>query len=236
MRFTGTHTVAVARQRLWDALYEPLELRDDLPGCTELTSAGAGRYALTLAVDVPCAQGSYRLDVEVVDTTAPARVVLEVRVAGTPGGGSARVEVELTEADGGTEVAYDADAEVGGNLAGVGQRLLAGVVHRCVVDHLDAVDVALGGGSEAAGSADEVVEATDPAGTRLRPSSSDAAGSTRASGGTATASSAAATEAPTEAPTVEVIAPRRSESLVALAVGAVVAATVGYLLGRRSPR
>ena len=69
MKVSGTHTVAVPRQRLWDALHDPALLEHALPGCSKLERPRPGCYAMTVAVDVSCVEGTYHGDVEVVSAT-----------------------------------------------------------------------------------------------------------------------------------------------------------------------
>src|SRR5690625_3585479 len=95
MRFTDEHTVPVARDQLFAAFEDPVALAAEVPGCTSLTRTGPGAYTATVDIEIPCVQGTYRLDVDVAQVTAPSAATLEVRAAGTPGGGRARVAVEF---------------------------------------------------------------------------------------------------------------------------------------------
>ena len=217
MKVSGAHTVAVPRQRLWDALHDPALLEHALPGCSKLECPRPGCYAMTVAVDVSCVEGAYHGDVEVVESDAPTSVTLAVAAAGEPGSGRGTVTVDLDDADGGTQVRYELDAEVGGSIANVGQRLLASVVQRTVADHLDAMEQAL------AGDAAPVAAATSPAspvrGSEPGVSSSEDPGQRH------DAPPVIRTEAPLEL--------GHKEVLTVVAIGS---ALVGYLVGRRSRR
>lgn len=147
MKVSGEHTVAVARQELWDALHDPELLRNALPGCSKLDCAEPGRYTVTIRVGIPCVEGAYHGDLQLVERTAPSSLALEASAAGEQGNGRGQVQLDLDETDGGTRVRFDIHAEVGGAIARVGHRLLASAVQRTVADHLDAVAEACGGGS-----------------------------------------------------------------------------------------
>lgn len=139
MKVSGEHTVAVDRQRLWDALHDPDLVRNALPGCSKLDRAEPGRYTVTIRVGIPCVEGAYHGDLQVLERTAPSSLTLAATAAGEQGNGRGQVQVDLEEADGGTRVRYDVDVEVAGAISRVGHRLLASAVERTVADHLDAV-------------------------------------------------------------------------------------------------
>lgn len=140
MKVAGAHTVPVGRQQLWDALHDPELLRRALPGCSRLDCTEPGRYVVTIRVGIPCVEGTYHGDLEVVERTAPSSLTLVASAAGEQGSGQGQITVDLAEADdGGTRVSYDVDAEVAGAISRVGQRLLTSAVERTVADHLDAV-------------------------------------------------------------------------------------------------
>ena len=216
MKVSGAHTVAVPRQRLWDALHDPALLEHALPGCSKFECPRPGCYAMTVAVDVSCVEGTYHGDVEVVERDVPSSVTLAVAAAGEPGSGRGTVTVDLDDADGGTQVRYELDAEVGGAIANVGQRLLASVVQRTVADHLDALEQALVG--DAAPAA-----ATSPA--------SPVRG--LESGISSTQDPEERRDAPPASRTVAPSELGRKEVLTVVAIGS---ALVGYLVGRRSRR
>ncbi len=150
MKVSGEHQVAVGRQQLWDALHDPELLRNALPGCAKLDGAESGRYTVTIRVGIPCVEGAYHGDLQVLERTAPSSLTLAASAAGEQGNGRGQVQIDLDETDGGTRVRYDVDVEVAGAVSRVGHRLLASATERTVADHLDAVAEACGGGAAGA--------------------------------------------------------------------------------------
>jgi hypothetical protein len=66
--------------------------------------------------------------------------------AGAPGNARAQVTINLEPADGGkTNLTYSADAVIGGPVAGVGQRMIAGVAKRMAGQFFQAIDDELTG-------------------------------------------------------------------------------------------
>lgn len=213
MRFSDQHTIPVERDQLFEAFQDPVALAAEVPGCTSLTRTGPNAYTATLDMDIPCVQGRYRVDVEVAEAAAPSAATLEVRAAGTPGGGRARVDVELVSVEAGTQVRYDADAQITGGIATVGQRLLASVVQRTVVDHLDAVAASVAGTPPPQASPTSHEAGSVPVATEVVQGS----------------------KVPSDGLVAEFRTSRRTRLFTALALGAAIVAAAGFLLGRRFP-
>jgi hypothetical protein len=74
------------------------------------------------------------------------RFTLRASGAGGPGTVAADVVVTLAPSGaGGTDLAYDADAVVGGVIGGVGQRMLTGVTRKMAAQFFAAVDADIAG-------------------------------------------------------------------------------------------
>ena len=69
----------------------------------------------------------YEGKVRLLDKKQPDSYRLVAEGSGGPGFVKADTLITLTETDGGTRVSYSADVQVGGLIAGVGQRMLGGV-------------------------------------------------------------------------------------------------------------
>lgn len=146
MKVTGSHTVNAPRQRVWDALHDPQVLAATLPGCRSLEAHGDGSYTATLDVGVASITGTYTGEVALTELDPPEAYTLKARGQGGPGTVDAAARIRLDEAgDGATQVSYDAEAIVGGTIAGVGQRVLSGVAKRNAGAFFDAVDRHLAG-------------------------------------------------------------------------------------------
>jgi carbon monoxide dehydrogenase subunit G len=70
--------------------------------------------------------GAFEGKVRITEQTPPASFRLVVEGTGRIGFVKGDGLLKLTSVDGGTEVAYDGDAQVGGTIAAVGQRLIDG--------------------------------------------------------------------------------------------------------------
>lgn len=160
MKVTGSHTFVATVDQVWAAVNDPAVLARTLPGCETLTQVGSDTYAMRVTAGVAAIRGTYEGTVALADKQPPTSLRMTAQGAGAPGTVSADVRVTLAESVyGGTQLAYDADAVVGGVIGGVGQRMLMGVTRRTATEFFKAID------ADIAGSADDEVRrpATAPA-------------------------------------------------------------------------
>ncbi|MBI4300754.1 MAG: carbon monoxide dehydrogenase subunit G [Chloroflexi bacterium] len=127
MEIKGTYTLNAPRERVWLLLMNPEALQRALPGCESLTAAGENTYEAALKVGVGAVRGSYNGTVELKDLANPTSYTMVVEGSGSLGFVRGTGFVELEEQGGATLVKVHGEAEVGGLVAGVGQRLLGGV-------------------------------------------------------------------------------------------------------------
>jgi uncharacterized protein len=150
MKVAGNATLHASVEAVYQALKDPGVLVRTIPGCERLEQVGEDAYAMTVSAGVASVRGTYAGDVRLTDQRPPHGFVLRASGSGAPGTVSADVTVELAPGDDGTTlVAYDADAIVGGTIAGVGQRLLSGVAKRTAGEFFTNVDQVLAGGEAA---------------------------------------------------------------------------------------
>lgn len=163
MKVSGSHTLRGTKQQVWDALQDPEVLVRTLPGCRRLEETGTDQYTVTVEAGVASIKGVYDGRVALSDQDAPNSYTLKASGAGGPGTIDATAKVTLEDAgDGQTRVSYDADAIVGGTVAGVGQRVLAGAAKRNAAAFFEAVDRVLAG-------EEPVVEEAAPRPTEVGP-------------------------------------------------------------------
>jgi carbon monoxide dehydrogenase subunit G len=146
MRIAGNATLHAPVEAVYAALQDPAVLVRTIPGCERLERVGEDAYQMTVTAGVASVRGTYAGDVRLTDHHAPHGFVMKASGSGTPGTISADVTVTLSSADNATtQLAYDADATIGGMIGGVGQRLLSTVAKRTAGDFFTAVDQVLNG-------------------------------------------------------------------------------------------
>lgn len=128
MNISVQHTFPMTREDLWSLLHDPVRLAQCIPGCETLEEVEPDRYTAIMKIGVASIKGTYNGKVEIADKQAPSRYKLVVEGSAAPGfvRGAADMELSIAE-DGQTLLSMNAEAEVGGLLASVGQRFLGGI-------------------------------------------------------------------------------------------------------------
>ena len=127
MKLEGSHDIAAPRERVWAGFLDPETLRQAIPGCEKLEAIGGDEFKATMKIGVAAVKGTFEGKVRLSDKKPPESYRMAVEGSGGPGFIRGETQITLSESDGGTRVSYTADVQVGGLIAGVGQRMLGGV-------------------------------------------------------------------------------------------------------------
>jgi uncharacterized protein len=136
MKLEGDYRFEASVQEVWDALFDPIILAAVMPGCEKLELVD-GHYVGEIKIKVGPVQGKFTGKVELLDKDEPRSYRMIVDGRGAPGFVKANASVALEAEGDGTRIRYDADAQVGGKLASVGQRLLEASSRAIVAQSLD---------------------------------------------------------------------------------------------------
>jgi carbon monoxide dehydrogenase subunit G len=159
MKIVGTASISHSPEKVFAALTDPAVLTRTLPGCQSLEQVGPDTYKMVITAGVASIKGSYLGQVELSDRIAPASFTMRAAGSGAPGTIQAVVKMSLTPEGEGTLLSYDADAVVGGVIAGVGQRVLGGVAKKTAGEFFKSIDRYLSGDTR---SASDVSHSTQP--------------------------------------------------------------------------
>ena len=124
MKLSGEHTFAVPRERLWRALTDPTLLARVLPGCEPLEETGRTSWRAAMTVAIGPVKGRFAGTLALFDLEPPSSYRMKIDGTGQSGFLSGEGAVELHEVEGGSRLTYEVDAQVGGRIASVGQRLV----------------------------------------------------------------------------------------------------------------
>ncbi len=127
MKIEGTRDIPASQDKVWAAFLDPNTLAKAIPGCEGLEEVGPGEYKAVMKVGVAAIKGTFEGRVRLMDLEPPHRYRMAVDGKGGPGFVRGEAMMALAPTNGGTQVSYDADVQVGGLIASVGQRMLGGV-------------------------------------------------------------------------------------------------------------
>ena len=146
MKVSGDALLHAPVDKVWSALNDPAVLVRTIPGCERLEATGPDAYKMVVTAGVASIKGTYTGEVTLCEQQEPSSFLMKASGAGGPGTVSTEVRVTLADAgDGSTRLTYDADAVIGGAVAGVGQRMLIGVTKKTAGEFFKSVDDVLTG-------------------------------------------------------------------------------------------
>ncbi len=125
MKMTGTRQLSAKPTEVWAKLNDVDVLRRCIPGCESLEKVSDNALKAVAALKVGPMAVRFTGDVELSDLDPPH----SYRISGKGSGGAAGMAsggatVKLDPSQGGTLLSYDVDANVGGKIAQLGQRLI----------------------------------------------------------------------------------------------------------------
>src|SRR6202163_1235888 len=124
----GVETIQAPVEVLWGALNDPTVLTRCIPGCATMTEIAPDAYKVEMQLRVAAVGGSFEGEISLSDKEAPKECSIKVSGVGTlgHGNGSARFEI-VPEGENASRLIYKGSGEIGGLVAGVGQRILLSV-------------------------------------------------------------------------------------------------------------
>ena len=129
----GEETFAIPMGRVWEALNDPAVLKKCIPGCRDMVPDGEDSFRVLLDLKVASVGGTFEGKIGLTDKVAPQECRLDVEGSGTLGHGQGHATFSLVAgADQGTIMRYAGEGEIGGLVAGVGQRILKGVAKHLI--------------------------------------------------------------------------------------------------------
>jgi carbon monoxide dehydrogenase subunit G len=124
LKIDGSFKFAAPRERVYEQLRDPDFLKLCIPGCQSLEKQEDGRYLARIQAGIAAVRGTFTGHVQITDEVALESYKLSVEGSGGPGFVKGEALISLADAEGGTQITVAGDGQVGGMIAGVGQRVL----------------------------------------------------------------------------------------------------------------
>jgi carbon monoxide dehydrogenase subunit G len=133
LKLAGTVAMPAPPDEVWSLLTDPSRLSRLLPGCERLDPDGPDRYKAAVKFGIAAISGKYAGTLEFAEKKPPRSLVLKMDGKGLPGfvKGEGRIELVAKGASE-TELTYTGEAQVGGVIASVGQRMLDAAARKIV--------------------------------------------------------------------------------------------------------
>jgi uncharacterized protein len=135
MVMTGEQQLAAPREKVWAMLNDPAVLKACIPGCESLDVIGENEFLAVASNRIGPVKARFKGKVRLTDLDPPNGYKISGEgdggVAGFAKGGAS---VTLANKDGGTLLSYNVEAQIGGKLAQLGQRLVNGAAKKLADD------------------------------------------------------------------------------------------------------
>lgn len=116
MELNGIAEIKAPPARVWAALNDPVVLAGCVSGCDSFERIGLHEYAAVATVKVGALRSRISVNIAFTESNPPRRAVFTMRAKGTLGSGEAAVTLHLDASDGGTNLRYQGQAHLGGQL------------------------------------------------------------------------------------------------------------------------
>jgi uncharacterized protein len=149
MKMSGEEIIGAKRETVWKALNDPEILKRCIPGCQSIARSSDTQFEAKVIAKVGPVKAGFTGVVNLSDLNPPS----SYRISGEGKGGLAGfatggADVRLEDADGGTKLSYDVEAQVGGKLAMLGSRLIDSTARSMATQFFEKFASIVGGGAE----------------------------------------------------------------------------------------
>jgi carbon monoxide dehydrogenase subunit G len=148
---TGEVQLSAPREEVWAKLNDAEVLKACIPGCEELNKVSDTEFQAVVTTKIGPVKAKFKGRVHLTDLNPPSGYKIsgegEGGVAGFAKGGAT---VVLTPKDNGTLMSYNVEAQIGGKLAQLGQRLVAGAAKKLADDFFEKFASSVGGATHSA--------------------------------------------------------------------------------------
>lgn len=137
MKLSGTQMLPAPPGDVWKAITDPVILVKCLPGCERLDPDGPDRFKAAVKFGLAAISGKYAGTLELADKKPPHSLKLRIEGKGIPGFVKGEGHVELKSKGAQTELTYEGEAQVGGMIAGLGQRMIEAAARKIVAQFFE---------------------------------------------------------------------------------------------------
>lgn len=131
MDVKGEYRIRAPREQVWDALNDPDMLLKCIPGCETLERVTDSELKGRIRAAIGPVRATFNTRITLENLNPPASYTLAGESkAGAAGFGKGSADVTLEPVDDGTLLSYNARFKVGGKLAQIGSRLVAGATEK----------------------------------------------------------------------------------------------------------
>tara|TARA_Y100000590_G_scaffold470471_1_gene665451 strand:+ start:8405 stop:8995 length:591 start_codon:yes stop_codon:yes gene_type:complete len=170
MKLSGENNILAPRQQVWEALNDAKVLQDTIPGAQSVEKSAVDEFKAVVEVKIGPVKAKFTGKINLTDLDPPNGYKISGQGQGGAAGfakGSAEVKLSESEKDQ-TKLSYNVDAQVGGKLAQVGQRLIQNAAKSLADQFFNNLEAYFNNNSDQTGLAeDEILEKIENNNTKI---------------------------------------------------------------------
>jgi carbon monoxide dehydrogenase subunit G len=135
MEFKGRYLIPASPEKVWNSLNDPQILRQCIPACERMDKIDDTHFSAAAVFKIGPVKATFNANITLDNLDPPRRCTLKGEgQGGVAGFARGEAEVVLTPEGAGTALSYTAQAQIGGRLAQIGQRLIDGAAKQIADD------------------------------------------------------------------------------------------------------
>lgn len=140
MHLEGTYVIKAPRKKVFDFIANPKTVSRCLPDLQSMEILSKDSFKATVKVGIGFVKGSFNFQLNLLEKTPPSHARLKAHGSGSGSVIDLDTSIDLSDnPEGGTKLAWTAEAMIGGLLAGVGQRLIGTASDKQVTQLFDCI-------------------------------------------------------------------------------------------------
>lgn len=162
MIVSGTKELAAPRETVWGVINDPAEMAKLMPGVESFEIKDERHW--TAQVKVPLGLGGLKMTMnfEKLEERAPEFASMRAKGTGVGALVDMTTSFTLSEAEGGTSMAWEADVKIAGPVGAMGQRVLQPIVNQQVGLVLTALEQRVAEAASSPGGAEQGIHPASP--------------------------------------------------------------------------
>lgn len=138
----GNRLLPITQAQAWEALNDPTMLKLCIPGCDKVETTGENQFTVGMKLAIGPVSAKFTGKVKLSELNPPESYTLNFDgQGGVAGHGKGKAQVTLVPMpNGGCDLQYSVDSQVGGKIAQLGQRLIDGAAKSMADDFFKRFD------------------------------------------------------------------------------------------------
>ncbi len=141
MKVEGTKELPASREVVWSVINDPEQMAGLMPGVESFEIVDDRHWNAKVKVPLGLGGLKMKMNFEKLEERAPEYASLNAKGTGVGAMMNMTTQFTLSESDGGTSMAWEADVKIAGPVGAMGQRVLQPIINQQVGNVLNALEL-----------------------------------------------------------------------------------------------